>query len=63
MAVLMTGVTAAAYNPGYSTGSGTWDLAQQLEILALVGNYHTISFVANSAELNKEPGAPDFPER
>ena len=39
----------------------TWDLAQQLEIMALVGNYHTVSFVANTAVLELEPGAPSFP--
>ena len=38
-----------------------WDLTQQLEILALCGNYHTISFVANSARIEIEPGAPRFP--
>lgn len=40
---------------------GTWSLAQQLEILALCGNYHTISFVANTAELEAETFAAAFP--
>jgi alkylhydroperoxidase family enzyme len=38
-----------------------WDLAQQLEILALCGNYHTVSFVANSSALEPEPFAWRFP--
>lgn len=38
-----------------------WNRAQQLEIIALVGNYHTISFVANTAQLSLEPGSPSFP--
>ncbi len=38
-------------------------LAQQLEILALCGNYHTISFVANSADLEPEAFAAQFPDR
>ncbi len=39
----------------------TWDLDQQLEILALVGNYHTISMVARTAGLKPEPFAARFP--
>ena len=35
---------------------------QQLEVLALVGNYHTISFVANTADLAPEAFAARFPE-
>ena len=38
-----------------------WTHEQQLEILALVGNYHTISFIANTAELPLESGSPTFP--
>lgn len=34
---------------------------QQLEILALAGNYHTVSFVANTARLAPEPFAARFP--
>lgn len=34
---------------------------QQLELLALAGNYHTVSFVANSARLAPEPFAARFP--
>lgn len=38
-----------------------WSLEQQLEILALVGNYHTVSFVANCSRLAPEEGAARFP--
>lgn len=39
----------------------TWSLEEQLEILALCGNYHTVSFVANTAHLEHEPFAAKFP--
>lgn len=38
-----------------------WTTEQQLEIFALCGNYHTISFVANAARLTPEPFAARFP--
>ncbi len=38
-----------------------WSKEQQLEIIALCGTYHTVSFVANIAELSKEKFAPSFP--
>lgn len=38
-----------------------WTREQQLEILALVGNYHTVSFVANTARLPPEVFAARFP--
>jgi AhpD family alkylhydroperoxidase len=38
-----------------------WNLAQQLEIFALAGNYHAIAFVANSSELKLESFAARFP--
>lgn len=40
-----------------------WDSAQQLEILALCGNYHTISFVANTARVELEPTGARFPSQ
>jgi len=40
-----------------------WTLAQQLEILALAGNYHTVAYVANAADLDPEPFAARFPRR
>ena len=39
----------------------TWTVEQQLEILALAGNYHTISFVANTARLANESFAVSAP--
>ena len=38
-----------------------WSVNQQLEILALCGNYHTISFVANTASLEGETFGAKFP--
>lgn len=39
-----------------------WTVEQQLEIFALCGNYHTVSFVANISKLKPEPFAVRFPE-
>lgn len=38
----------------------SFSLPEQLEILALAGNYHTVSFVANVARLPPEPFAARF---
>ena len=38
-----------------------WNLEQQLEILALCGNYHTVSFVANTARIPLEKMSMKFP--
>jgi alkylhydroperoxidase family enzyme len=38
-----------------------WTVIQQLEILALCGTYHTVSFVANTACLANESFAASFP--
>lgn len=38
-----------------------WNVEEQLEILALIGNYTTISLVANVAGLPSEPFAARFP--
>ena len=40
----------------------TWTAQQQLEILALCGNYHTICYVANVARLDGEPFGAKFPQ-
>lgn len=45
----------------YDEFQRNWDCAQQLEILALCGNYHTISFVANTTRLPKEDFGAAFP--
>jgi alkylhydroperoxidase family enzyme len=39
----------------------TWTAEQQLEILALCGNYHTICYVANIARLDRESFGARFP--
>jgi Carboxymuconolactone decarboxylase family len=41
---------------------GNWTQEQQLEIFALCGTYHTISFVANNARLPNEPFGARFPQ-
>ena len=38
-----------------------WTVEQQLEIMALAGNYHTVSYVANTARLEREAFAATFP--
>ena len=38
----------------------TWSLDAQLEIMALCGTYHTVSFVANSARLDNEDFGTQF---
>ena len=38
-----------------------FNVAEQLEVIALVGNYHTVSFVANTAQLDLEPNSAKFP--
>lgn len=38
-----------------------WNLEQQLEILALCGNYHTVSFIANTARIPIEKMGAKFP--
>ena len=44
----------------YSSFQQHWTREQQLEVFALCGNYHTISFVANSTGLENESFAPGF---
>jgi alkylhydroperoxidase/carboxymuconolactone decarboxylase family protein YurZ len=39
-----------------------WSLEQQLEIMALCGNYHTICFVANTSRLPGEEMGSTFPQ-
>lgn len=48
---------------GQTFFDATFDAAQQLEILSLVGFYHTISTITRTAALDLEPGAVPFPER
>jgi 4-carboxymuconolactone decarboxylase len=39
-----------------------WSAAQILELIAIVGFYHTISFLTNSVTMELEPWAARFPE-
>jgi alkylhydroperoxidase family enzyme len=48
-------------DPTLAAFQADWTLPQQLEILALCGSYHTISFVANVSRLPGEPFAASFP--
>lgn len=45
----------------YSQFQLVWTVEQQLEIIALVGNYHTVSFVANTSRLSLEDTGARFP--
>jgi len=47
----------------YPLFSSFFDVKQQLEIFALCGNYHTVSFVANTSGLANETFADVFPKR
>lgn len=46
----------------YENFKEIYNVEQQLEIFALCGNYHTVSFVANTARLPLEPFAQKFPK-
>lgn len=39
-----------------------WNPAQLIELLALVGQYHTVSFFTNAIRIELEDGAPVFPQ-
>lgn len=45
----------------YSAVAGHWSREEQLEILALAGTYHTVSFVANTSGIDNEPFGATFP--
>lgn len=45
----------------YSHFQEYWNLQQQLEILAICGNYHTVSFAANTARVELEEFGARFP--
>lgn len=51
------GITAATYDDV----AKTWSREEQLEILALAGTYHTVSFVANTSGIGNEPFGAEFP--
>jgi alkylhydroperoxidase family enzyme len=47
----------------YQQFSAQFTKEQQLEVMALCGNYHTVSFVANSANLEGEAFGASFPKQ
>ena len=51
------GITAATYD----AVAEHWSREEQLEILALAGTYHTVSFVANTSGIGNEPFGAKFP--
>lgn len=53
--------TGRVQDETFSRFQQAFSVEQQLEILALCGNYHTVSFVANTARLDGEPFAVKFP--
>ena len=53
------GTVSDAILPQFQRG---WTLEQQLEILALAGTYHTVSFVANTARVELEDFGARFPD-
>lgn len=53
--------TSCIEDQTYLAFQAQWTVEQQLEILALIGNYHTISFVANTTRLQGEDFGAKFP--
>ncbi len=47
----------------WAQASAHFDSAQMIEIIALVGFYHLVSFTVNATGVEREPGAPRFPAR
>ena len=48
-------------NATYEAFQQQWTVEQQLEIMALCGNYHLISFVANTSRISSERIGARFP--
>lgn len=53
--------SGALQDSTYRAFQETWTVEQQLEILALCGTYHTVSFVANAARVENEEFGAQFP--
>lgn len=53
---------AVIADSAYPRFQESWSLEEQLEILALCGNYQLISFVANTSRIELETTALRFPE-
>lgn len=45
----------------WAEAAAHFDAAQMIEIVALVGFYHLVSFTVNATGVANEPGAPRFP--
>jgi alkylhydroperoxidase family enzyme len=50
-------------DPLWQALAARWSDAELLEMLAVVGFYHLVSFTANSLRLRAEPYAASFPDR
>ncbi len=53
--------TATLSNEVWEQLVANWSIAQILEVIIIVGWYHLISFVANTAQVEQEPWATRFP--
>src|SRR6266581_2171593 len=54
--------TATVSDATWDQLAASWSTAQILEVIIIVGWYHLISFVANVAQVEKEPWAARFPK-
>jgi alkylhydroperoxidase family enzyme len=52
---------ATLSDPVWDALSAAFSVEQILELIALVGFYHTVAFLANGLKLAPEPYAPSFP--
>ncbi len=53
--------TARLSDESWNTLIAHYSEGQIIELLFLVGQYHLVSFVLNSLEVEREPGVPGFP--
>jgi alkylhydroperoxidase family enzyme len=55
--------TASVSDAAWEELSASFDSAQIVELVVLVGFYHSISFVTNALQVDREAGAARFPAR
>lgn len=55
--------SATIDNALWTQASAHFNSAQMIEIIALVGFYHLVSFTVNATSVEREPDAPKFPTR
>ena len=55
--------TATIDDALWTEAQAHFDAAQMIEIIALIGFYHLVSFTVNATGVAREPGAPRFPAR